>query len=128
MTDLGPRNSEDEGVECKGCGRIHYFRGFRANVSWKYKGTELISIFCPAKDRMYDYDVNEDKIIYTSEKITFERLELKILELEERIQSLEVKTAELPESDGIKQLKDEIMREHAQASGTDASKRKVPNG
>jgi hypothetical protein len=127
MSDLGPRHSEDESVQCKGCSQIHSFKGLRVNVACKYdEETETVSVFCPTKNRMYDYKYAEIK--FTAEKMTLERLEPKILDLEERIQLLEQKTAELPESRGIRELKNDIMRDFAEASARDQSKRKVVNG
>ena len=117
--------NEDEGVDCRGCRQRHYFQGFHVNNSCKFsENGRIVSVLCLIEGRVYDYKYPEDVIRVTG-KVTLDILGIKILDLEERINTLEQKTSELPESHGISRLKDEIMRDFAELSGTNTSKRKV---
>ena len=121
-SELGD-HSEDEAVRCKGCGAIHYIKGFEETATWHFDDEECtsVSVYCISKAQAYHYRYMED-IVLVSGKLTADLLENKISELEDRIHALERKTEELPRDGGIRKLKDEIEDDFARAM--EANKRK----
>jgi hypothetical protein len=75
---------------------------------------------------MYPYKYEAD-VKFATPNITPQRLESKILELEERILVLEQKT-ELPERGGVKQLKDETKANFTGLMGVGKPKEKPLDG
>jgi hypothetical protein len=75
------------------------------HISGKY------SIRCPHDGVFYEYDLNEQERVYKEEPpSTSDNQELvtRIIEIENRLTKLETKTAELPDKEGIKQLKEDF--------------------
>ena len=127
-TELGDY-SEDEAVQCKGCGMRHYLRGFAETVPWKFDDEDCtsVSVYCYSKVQWYSYRYMED-ILLVSGKIVAELLEDKILELEERIHSLELKTQEPADTRSIKELKDENESTFTEALEARKQKEKTSSG
>jgi hypothetical protein len=81
-------------------------------VPYRYKSGKY-SVRCQVDGAWFDYKLRDDEIVYretppASSHESHESLLTRIIEIENRIAKLESKTAELPEKDGIEQLKAEM--------------------
>jgi hypothetical protein len=109
-----PRLYWAEGVVCKNCGQIHLFSGYGNNNVPMKDLDDKIQVWCQKDGSWpeYDYDkeVIEQQINPPTTGVDAE-FAMRIVEIENRLKTLELKTAELPEKDGIKRLKSEINKD-----------------
>ena len=113
-----PRLREDSGITCKGCGEIHWFEGYGegCNTPTRHPNHEF-QVLCTSKKEWFTYDLSSDEIIernfspvaYASNEVLLARIK----NIEDQLAKLELKTAELPERDGIKQLRNDIKTDYS---------------
>src|SRR5208282_1163417 len=97
-------------VRCKGCNGLHRFK-YMEQVSFPKRDFSIIDVVCSESGEWYRYTLRELIIYPKSNTKPDLEIENRLAKLELRIQALENKTAELPEKDGIKELKKEIKDE-----------------
>jgi len=103
-----------EGVVCKHCGRPHWITGQgNDNVPVKNWLDERFEVWCREDGSWHEHgdeDIIEKEISAPTTTIDSKIL-MRIVEIENRVTKLEGKISELPEKDGIKQLKDEMKND-----------------